>query len=78
MANANRKQVHSYRVSYAQEVGSSFDPDMEDVGSWEHELKEPSMCLSPSMFPCPDFSEFRFADGWTIDIELPKYDSVRA
>jgi hypothetical protein len=44
MANSNRKQVHSYRVSYAQEVGSSFDPDMEDVGSWERELKEPGKC----------------------------------
>ena len=38
MADATRKQTHAYRVSYAQEVGSSFDPDLEDVSSWEQEL----------------------------------------
>ncbi|KAF9558560.1 hypothetical protein CPC08DRAFT_751378 [Agrocybe pediades] len=38
VANANRKQTHSYRVSYALEVGSSFDPDLEDVDRWEQEL----------------------------------------
>ena len=39
MANATRKERHAYRVSYAQEVGSSIDPDIEDVGTWEQELK---------------------------------------
>lgn len=39
MASAKRKQQHSYRVSYSHEVGSSFDPDMEDPEEWEHELK---------------------------------------
>jgi hypothetical protein len=38
MANATRKEIHSYRISYAQEVGSSIDPDLEDVASWEQEL----------------------------------------
>ncbi|KAF7422700.1 hypothetical protein PC9H_010856 [Pleurotus ostreatus] len=38
MNNAARKSQHSYRVSYAQDVGSSFDPDMEDVAAWEQEL----------------------------------------
>jgi len=38
MANSTRKERHSYRVSYAQEVGSSFDPDLEDVATWEQEL----------------------------------------
>ncbi|KAJ3502930.1 hypothetical protein NLJ89_g8663 [Agrocybe chaxingu] len=38
MANAGRKVRHEYRLSYAQEVGSSFDPDMEDINSWEQEL----------------------------------------
>lgn len=38
MANATRKEHHSYRLSYAQEVGSSIDPDLEDVASWEQEL----------------------------------------
>ncbi|KAG2003143.1 hypothetical protein CC2G_003770 [Coprinopsis cinerea AmutBmut pab1-1] len=41
MQNVNRKIQHSYRVSYQNEVGSSFDPDMEDVARWEEELKAP-------------------------------------
>jgi hypothetical protein len=39
MANASSKERHSYRVSYVHEVGSSFDPDLEDVTEWELELK---------------------------------------
>ncbi|KAH9477567.1 hypothetical protein JR316_0009789 [Psilocybe cubensis] len=38
VANANRREKHSYRLSYAQEVGSSFDPELEDISSWEAEL----------------------------------------
>jgi hypothetical protein len=49
MANATRKQTHSYRVSYAQEVGSSYDPDMEDASRWEEELTMGT--ASPGMFP---------------------------
>lgn len=39
MAQTNRKTDHSYRLSYALEVGSSFDPDMEDVAEWEREIQ---------------------------------------
>ena len=39
MQSTNHKKKHSYRVSYALEVGSSFDPDMEDPSSWESELQ---------------------------------------
>lgn len=39
MANASRKRTHAYRLSYAHEVGSSVDPDIEDVGQWEAELQ---------------------------------------
>ena len=38
MESSFRKSQHSYRVSYALEVGSSFDPDLEDVAKWEEEL----------------------------------------
>ena len=44
MANASSKQRHSYRVSYSHEVGSSFDPDLEDINEWERELNGP-FCL---------------------------------
>ena len=36
--NTNRRQQHSYRVSYEVEVGSSFDPNLEDADVWEQEL----------------------------------------
>ena len=39
MQNAKRKIYHFYRLSYAHEVGSSFDPDLEDVGGYENELR---------------------------------------
>lgn len=38
MSSVKRKQQHQYRLSYAQEVGSSFDPDFDDVTEWENEL----------------------------------------
>lgn len=38
MSNVNRKERHSYKVSYAYDVGSSFDPDMENINEWEEEL----------------------------------------
>lgn len=38
MVNTNRRQQHSYRVSYEIEVGSSFDPNLEDADAWEQEL----------------------------------------
>ncbi|PIL27588.1 hypothetical protein GSI_10739 [Ganoderma sinense ZZ0214-1] len=40
--SAKRKQRHAYRLSYAYDVGSSFDPDMEDPQSWETELNGPT------------------------------------
>lgn len=39
MAQTDRKTEHTYRLSYAHEVGSSFDPDMEDIAEWEHEVQ---------------------------------------
>lgn len=38
MANTNRNRRHQYKILYSLDVGSSFDPDMEDVASWEQEL----------------------------------------
>jgi len=38
MDQMNRKIEHGYRLSYAQEVGSSFDPDMEDIEEWDCEI----------------------------------------
>ncbi|KZT10330.1 uncharacterized protein LAESUDRAFT_734818 [Laetiporus sulphureus 93-53] len=40
VSSSKRKQQHQYRLSYAYDVGSSFDPDMENGAEWEHELDE--------------------------------------
>ncbi|KAG6877648.1 hypothetical protein C0992_009592 [Termitomyces sp. T32_za158] len=37
--HSNRRALHTYRRSYADEVGSSFDPDLEDPGEWENDLR---------------------------------------
>lgn len=39
MASARHKQQHTFRLSYQLEVGSSIDPDMEDISRWERELQ---------------------------------------
>ncbi|KAG6379884.1 hypothetical protein JVT61DRAFT_10446 [Boletus reticuloceps] len=73
--NTNRKKEHSYRVSYAFEVGSSFDPDMEDPSAWENELRgksrRPTCCVnlvafldqkSSSTEPSPEDFEEEFLE----------------
>jgi hypothetical protein len=39
MTSNRHKERHNYHLSYTQDVGSSLDPDMEDVGRWEQELR---------------------------------------
>ncbi|KAK0210212.1 hypothetical protein DFS33DRAFT_269231 [Desarmillaria ectypa] len=45
--HANRRTRHAYKLSYADEVGSSLDPDLEDLGAWEAELQEAEPQSSP-------------------------------
>ena len=47
MANERRKREHAFRVSFEQNVGSSFDPNMEDVTEWESQLREVEEELAP-------------------------------
>ena len=53
MASARHKQQHNFRLSYQLEVGSSVDPDMEDISRWEHELQGriPITPLVANLFP---------------------------
>ncbi|KAH9942822.1 hypothetical protein B0H21DRAFT_749561 [Amylocystis lapponica] len=41
VSSTKRKRQHNYRLSYSHDVGSSFDPDMEDVDEWEMDLRAP-------------------------------------
>lgn len=45
MDSVRHKERHSYRLSFQDEVGSSLDPDMEDIAEWERNLQEDG--LSP-------------------------------
>ncbi|TFK90336.1 hypothetical protein K466DRAFT_484937 [Polyporus arcularius HHB13444] len=45
--SAKRKERHQYRLSFAQDVGSSFDPDMEDPAEWETELRGGPISTTP-------------------------------
>ncbi|KAJ7274865.1 hypothetical protein C8J57DRAFT_1177729 [Mycena rebaudengoi] len=40
MRNVTRKRDHAYLYSYDREVGSSFDPALEESQNWEHDLVE--------------------------------------
>jgi hypothetical protein len=39
IASASQKHRCSYRLSFQNEVGSSIDPDLEDIASWERSLQ---------------------------------------
>lgn len=53
--SANHRARHAFRLSYSLEVGSSFDPDLEDVSVWESELRaEPPPPTSTSTAPVPN------------------------
>ncbi|TFK41785.1 hypothetical protein BDQ12DRAFT_720597 [Crucibulum laeve] len=69
MANTNRKDKHSYKVSYAQEVGSSFDPDMEDINSWEEELVGSFTRLPPPQLHITSSSEVEDLSPVDLDDE---------
>jgi len=39
MKSAQHRQRHSYRLSFQNEVGSSLDPNIEDIAEWERKLQ---------------------------------------
>ncbi|KAH8115932.1 hypothetical protein DFH11DRAFT_1542736 [Phellopilus nigrolimitatus] len=48
VANEKRKRAHAYALSYEIDVGSSFDPNIEDVAEWEDDLRSPSPNNTPT------------------------------
>ncbi|KAF5350268.1 hypothetical protein D9758_007774 [Tetrapyrgos nigripes] len=41
ITNGNRQDRRKVLLTFYEDCGSSFDPDLEDVGTWEYELTEP-------------------------------------
>lgn len=39
MKSVQHRQRHSYRLSFQNEVGSSLDPNIEDIAEWERKLQ---------------------------------------
>ena len=88
MQNAERRKQHGYRVSYAIEVGSSVDPDMEDVAGWEDELRgtsfAPMFRLSPRESTYVPSTELHSNDSSAPDFvpdgfdqqELEEYEAI--
>ncbi|KAF9240450.1 hypothetical protein BU15DRAFT_87658 [Melanogaster broomeanus] len=83
MQSANHKKKHAYRVSYSLEVGSSFDPDMEDASVWETELRGKTFytCknrISSSAEPTPDELEeaelMEYAEHYTTLADFADLD----
>ncbi|TFY56129.1 hypothetical protein EVG20_g9049 [Dentipellis fragilis] len=75
MASASRQRTHAYRVSYQQDVGSSIDPDMEDISEWERELRGPEPSSSTTPKPVVDLDEADLPDELddTAAAELAAY-----
>ncbi|KAH0834966.1 hypothetical protein J3R83DRAFT_10675 [Lanmaoa asiatica] len=78
MQSTNHKKSHSYRVSYAIEVGSSFDPDMEDASAWESELQGKFKQKPSSTEPTPDDLEeeevLEYAEQYTALADFADLD----
>ncbi|KAJ3481039.1 hypothetical protein NLI96_g7940 [Meripilus lineatus] len=75
MSSMNHKRQHQYRLSYACDVGSSFDPELDDVEEWENELQEET-----SMEPAPeDLSEEElalYAGECDLHLEDLQYEDI--
>jgi len=67
MASAKHKAQHNFRLSYQLSVGSSLDPDMEDIAGWEHELQDHPLSSHSEEMP-----------GEFDDDELAAYAEERA
>lgn len=65
MANLKSKEKYSYRVSYAYDVGDSFDPDMENVDEWVN--SSPGTC--PCIKTIHEYAHFNYSCSRRCAIE---------
>jgi len=63
MNSVQHRQRHSYRLSFQNEVGSSLDPNIEDIAEWERKLQDdvPSPLDEPDL-PSSEFDEDELAE----------------
>ncbi|KAL7284131.1 hypothetical protein ACG7TL_001412 [Trametes sanguinea] len=64
--SAKHKQRHAYRLSYAYDVGSSFDPAIDDVQDWEEALHAPTA----NGFVTPDDLSDEELEAYAAEAEL--------
>ena len=79
MTNENRRRDYAYRLSYELDVGSSIDPDMEDIAALEEELlnvpTNPSTSANPANMNANAQNQSVMLDGgdlpedWDLDDE---------
>ncbi|KAH8993595.1 hypothetical protein EDB86DRAFT_1338044 [Lactarius hatsudake] len=63
IASASQKHRYSYRLSFQNEVGSSIDPDMEDIAAWERSLQgDGSPVVYEPDLPPSEFDEEEIAE----------------
>ncbi|THH04349.1 hypothetical protein EW145_g5581 [Phellinidium pouzarii] len=74
VTNEKRKLAHTYALSYELDVGSSFDPDMEDAEEWERHVQSPATVTRTSQIqqeedlsPPDDFDEPNFDEFDELD-----------
>jgi len=60
--SAKHKHRYSYRLSFQNDVGSSIDPDMDDVAEWERNLQDGSLCREEPDLPLSEFDEEEIAE----------------
>ena len=89
MVNENRKRAHAYALSYELDVGSSFDPALDDPATWEAELlnsppsrSQPDQQGHPaeddSLLPPDEFEEIPDFDEFDLDEESAWLDAYIA
>ncbi|KZT70502.1 hypothetical protein DAEQUDRAFT_725433 [Daedalea quercina L-15889] len=47
VSSGRRKEHHAYRLSYQLDVGSSFDPVLDEAANWEYDIDDPQDSSNP-------------------------------
>ncbi|CAL1709138.1 unnamed protein product [Somion occarium] len=75
MSSTKRKRLHQFRVSYAQDVGSSFDPDLDNITEWENDLREePEPSLVPDDLEAEELAAY--AQEYELGLDDLSYDEI--